>query len=345
MKNYFYNHIKTIITAGWLFVLLCSVGQFSMVYASDFTVQGKLFFADDEVTEIAVNKIHVKTFKIGSEDISNAEIKKDGRGQVTFSIKLTDLNKNDQLLVVAEVEQEKGLFGGLSTVITEKELASGVIGSLTIYLNEIPAPQYEESLTKEIKICWKGMDDFSVVGYEVYRSEAINEEFLSVGRAGQTAGRQVCYTDNEIKDKVKYYYRLGVLNSWNAGTGKEVMISNSMSDISNGLMLGKGVVEDRKPKVKNDENDLTLQAVKAENQKESKMDEYLNLIRAEIEKRGWSYQMVLLVFIAIVLFLIIGFFVLSVEFSNIRSGGSGVWERRVAKSIFADKDENVKKKK
>lgn len=344
MKTRIFNHIKSIISAFWLVVLLCNFGLLSPVLASgEFKVQGKLFFADDDVSEIAVNNISVKTFKIGSADVYQAEVKKDGRGQVTFSIVLNSLQKNDQLLVLAQADQDKGLFGGLSTVVTEKELSDGIIANLTISLKQIPVPEYEEGANTELKTCWKGMDDFSVVGYEVYRSEDLNLEFTSIGRAGQTAGRQVCYVDTKGESGVKYYYKLGILNSWNAGAGKEVMISEAMGLGSNGLMLGKGIVERNKPVVEQMESDLTL-PVLSENKGNSTIDKYLNYFKNEIEKTGWSYQTVLLVVIGIVLLLVIGFFVLSVEFANVRSKGSVVWERRVVKSIFVDKEDGQKKK-
>ena len=340
IKKYFLSVICFVFLSFGLFT-------YDNVLASDYTLQGKLYFPDNDVSEIALSTISVKTYKLGSDKVTKAEVKKDGRGQVSFSANLNDLNKNDQLIVVSQVEKESGLFGGLSTVITDKELTTGVIGGLTIYLSEIPVPVFEMTDDKDLKICWKGMDDFSVVGYEIMRSEIVDTAYESVGRSGQTAGRQVCFTDNTLDSGVKQYYRLGVLTSWSAGEGKEVMISDALSVPSNGMMLTKGVVENREVVKINasQQNDLTLAQVVDENSFDNIIDKYLVVVKNEIEKRGWSYQMVLLIAIALVLVVIIAFFVISVEFANIRSGGSGVWERKVSRSIFSDMESKSKDKK
>ncbi len=320
----------------------------SVGFANEYRIQGKLFFDDNSSTEVSVNNISVKTYRIGHEEVKEAEIKKDGRGLVSFTIDVEDIEKNDQIIVLSEVLTDDSMFGGLSTVITEKELSSGVVGSLTIYLDEIPRPVYEGVNESEMKICWKGMDDFSVVGYEVLRSEILANDYETVGRAGQTVGRQVCFTDTTLDESIKYYYKLGILTSWNAGEGNEVMISEVYSAPSDGLMLEKGIVEVTKVEDKimgETDNTSVIVLDTSVEIPENTFDKVLNYLKEEVDSRGWSYQMVLLIVIGVILLFVLAFFIMSVELSNIRSGGSGVWDRKVSKSIFTDEETKSKKKK
>jgi len=320
---------------------------FSSVLAADFDVQGKLYFADGDFQEVSANNIHVWSYKIGESVKYEAKINKDGRGQVSFDIPFSGIKKNDQLMILAEVLQENGLFGGISTVITDENIQSGNIANQVIHLNYIPTPEFDSTDSEQIKICWKGMDDFSVVSYEVLRANEVLGDYESVGRAGQTAGRQVCFIDKEVKKSETYYYKISTLSSWNAGTGNEFMQSEAMSGASDGVMLVKGVVEaiNEKPIASSNEEDMTLVAnATANNQiNKNQFDKLMDRIQYEIELRGWSYQVVLLIAIGIVLLVIVLFFVLSVEMSNIRSSGSDVWQRKKIVSMSTVRKTNAGK--
>jgi hypothetical protein len=238
-------------------------------------------------------------------------------------------------MILAEVNREDGLFGGMSMVVTEDNIQSGSLGNQVVRLNYIPVPEFDSTDSEQIKTCWKGMDDFSVVSYEVLRSNQKVGEYSSVGRAGQTPGRQICFIDKEVKSGEKYYYRLSTLSSWNAGSGSEFMMSDALSSGSDGIMLVKGVVETAKEKL-TDETDLTLVSMAQTNNKlnQSPVDKWLDRIQFEIESRGWSYQVVMLVGIGVVLLVVVLFFIFSVEMANIRSNGSNVWQRKKSMSYL-----------
>jgi len=301
------------------------------VLAADFSVVGRLVFDDIKSPSLVMDDLSVKGYVVGKPDLYYGDL--NFTDEMRFNLELNDLKENNQLILVGEGKKgENGYFGSITTVITEKELTSGLIGDSVIKMNELPVPVYETSNDSLIKVCWRGLDEFSVVGYEVYRTENAEAGWDSVGRAGQNAGKQVCFVDNKADQDVTYYYRLGALTSWNAGDGDEVMASQVQSGMSDGMMIGLGVV-DRINKVVSEEMIETDKTVVVTNNLEQNryfafFDSVVNKVNQFVADRGWSQELFMIAILSGILLIVILFFVISVSIANVRSRGSDLWNKK-----------------
>lgn len=320
MKKYFFI----------LLVLVLTATQLLPVYAADFNVTGQLRFDLIKSPSLVMDDLSVRGYMVGFDRVYDGELTFDD--DMRFSLDIDDIEENSQLMVVADGTKDGvGYFGSATTVVTEKEMISGIIGNLLVDMHEIPVPEYETSNKDLLKVCWQGLEEFSVIGYEIYRSELFDDDWTSIGRSGQNAGKQVCYLDNTAELDVKYYYRIGALTSWNAGENKEVMVSEVMSKTSDGLMKEVGVVDVINQKLtKVIEVDQTVAANQNSSEKKyfGLVDETIDKIGRYIEGNGWSHEVFILVVLLVVLLLVILFFVVSVSLANVRSKGSGLWDKK-----------------
>lgn len=312
----------------------------STVYAATFNVVGNVRYGNWE-DEILVNNIEVRVHKVGDDQVWQGALSKDGE-RVNFNFPVEDLSRNDQLIVTGEVNQDNndvdknGFFGGVTTVLTDQEVGSGLVGELVLELNPIPVPEFDSMTDESIKMCWKGMNDFSVVGYEVYRTNELFGDWDSVGKAGQSLEKQVCFTDVNLDLEDRYYYRLAVMTSWSAGEGREFFVSNSESMASDGVQLGLGVVDVRGDQEEDvsagvEENDFT-QIVEADSQSKKNLKGFWNVVSGWldnltefVELNNLSWELVIIVVLAAVLLLVVLIFVVSLSVSNKTSKGSVVW--------------------
>lgn len=280
--------------------------------------------------------------KIGLDQLWQGGLSRDGE-KLSFNLPIENIQKNDQLVLTIEakgrneVGREAGYFGGKTIVVTSDQVEKTMIDDISLEMRIIPIPEYEQTDEKTMKICWKGMSDFSVVGYEVYRSdEKSGDSWQSVGRSGQNANKQVCFLDSELTDEV-VYYRLGILTSWNAGENKEVFVSNILSEVSDGLRFGSGV-EDKLIReyslLKETEDDQTQSVVSASESDNGIVkywtfaDNWINVLFSKLKDNNISIQLTILLFLAVILLAVIIYFVLSVWFSNVTSNGSNVWREK-----------------
>lgn len=303
----------------------------SQVRAADFDIFGQLVVEDIKAPSLVMNDLAVHAYIVGKSDVFFGDL--DFEDDMQFRMDINDLAVNDQLIIIGEGRKaDSAYFGSATTVITEKELKSGLVGNLIINMNELPIPAYETSNENLIKVCWKGLDQFSVVGYEVYRSEFIDEGWEAVGRSGQNADKQVCYVDNTADEDVKYFYKIGALTSWSAGEGKEVMVSEVMSLPSNGMMIGLGEVEEiyQTDVIGEKETDLSPMVVSGVdvNDNFGQLDTVLEKINQFIDERGWSHEIFMIVLLSGILLLVVVFFVVSVSLANVRSQGSNLWDKK-----------------
>jgi|GEM_PF-6228789 len=321
---------KSIVIPIITLLFVCLSGQ--SVLAADFDVVGKLILSDVKSPGLVMDGLSVRGYVVGQPDTFYGDL--NFEDDLQFQMGVEELKANDQLIITGEGQKDKSAyFGSATTVITEKELTSGLIGNILIELHELPIPAYETSNENLIKVCWRGLDDFSVVGYEVYRSEFVNEGWESVGRSGQNASKQVCFVDNEAEEDVKYFYKIGALTSWNAGEGSEVLVSEVTSSASDGMMIGLGVVENINEVQVTSENglDLTVPVVVGSTEySESfgRLDSVLDRINEFIDERGWSHEIFMIVLLSGILLLVVIFFVASVSLANVRSQGSNLWDKK-----------------
>lgn len=281
--------------------------------------------------------------KIGSDQVWQGGLNRDGE-KLGFNLPVKDIEKNDQLILTVEAKgrnsigREEGFFAGKTIVVTAEQLEKGLIDDdIDLEMNVIPIPAYELTDEKTMKICWKGMSDFSVIGYEIYRSdEKVSNSWQMIGRSGQNANKQVCFLDSDVSAK-NLYYRLAVLSSWNAGENKEVYVSKVMSDISDGMRFGEGVTDKitRKKEIAvTPETDLTENIVSVDNNDQeivrywSVVDKWFKNIYAELQTRNITAQMMIILLMGLVLLLIVLYFFFSVWFSNVTSKGSNVWREK-----------------
>ncbi|MBU0648224.1 hypothetical protein KJ855_03515 [Patescibacteria group bacterium] len=328
----------------FLFVLSVSFAR-----AATYDVVGVVRYGG-VVDEILVNDITVNVYKLGDESVWRGTLSKDG-DRLNFGLPIEDVAKNDQIIITAEAQvgagvKSNGYFGGSTVVITNKELDSGLIGEVTVDLRVIPVPVFDTTDDEELSMCWKGMDDFSVISYEVYRSNELVGDWEVVGRAGQNANKQVCFIDNAMVDGEVYYYQIAVLNSWNAGVGKEAYVSRARSGISNGVVLNKGEVEiiqtDKDDISDVTETDVTKPVVDStDGQLVSywdQIDGWWDELKAIIDGQEMSWQNLMILVMAGILLVIILYFVVSVWIANLTSRGSRIWVEKL------DKEKTKKKK-
>lgn len=334
MKFIYKMNLAVILLAGF-FVFF----DLSSASAATTSVVGEIQFASLNTDNIISNNIIVNAYKVGSEEVWNAILNKDAQKGLGYSLTADGLNKNDQLVVTAEYDTDKqdndAYYGGVITIITDQGIESKVLTNLNIVLLKVPFPVFEETDENNLKLCWTGISDFSVVGYEIYRSEDKTEGFRSIGRSGQNANKKVCFVDSSLDRNKTYYYRLAVMNSWNAGEGKEVKVASVLSARSDGMQIIKGVVDKKEEKIEilDAEKDQTQlvslvegEQVKLNKSVWEKIDVTIKTIQDKIKLLGWSYQTMAIIVIAGVLLLVILYFVFSVWWSNIRYHKKSIWE-------------------
>ncbi|MFA4930410.1 MAG: hypothetical protein WC570_00910 [Patescibacteria group bacterium] len=310
-----------------------------VVYAATFNVVGSVRYGDYEDL-ISANSIEVKVHKLGNDRIWLGALSKDG-DRVNFNFPVDDLARNDQLIITGEVldsgddVDNDSYFGGVTTVITDNELNSGLVGDLILELNPIPRPEFDSMTEESIKMCWRGMNDFSVVGYDVYRTSDLFGDWESVGKSGQSSDKQVCFTDVNLPEADKYYYRIAVMTSWSAGEGREFFISRAMSAVSDGISLGQGVVDKRNkpttPIETGGESDLTL-LPEVDSAAKQNLKGFWNwageaweVTAAKVEASHISWQTVIILVVLAILLLVLIIFFISISLSNTTSRGSLVW--------------------
>jgi len=327
-----------------MFIVFCllSVLNISVANAASLNLIGDISVVKNG-TSFALTDYQLAVHKIGSDQIWQGGLTRDG-DRLNFNLPVTDIVKNDQLVLTVEAMgkdktgREAGFFGGKTLVITSDQLDLGLLDNLNIEMNVMPIPEYEQSEGESLKICWKGMGDFSVIGYEVYRAnEKAGNSWEMVGRSGQNANKQVCFLDGETTDKT-VYYKLAVMTSWNAGEGKEVYVSQVLSEISDGIKFGEGVVDKivRKNEVTvATESDQTENIVSASETDGSGIvgywsivDKWFSQAYQKFKTYNINFQTSILIVLAGILFLIILYFVLSVWLSNMTSKNSGVWREK-----------------
>lgn len=307
------------------------------VLGASFGAFGEISLVDNR--NILANNINISSYKLGDTQAWRGTLTKDS-DKLSYRANIENLVKNDQIVVLAEAREGddpelNGYFGGVTTVIGDKELQSGIIGQLNIEMLILPVPEFESYDDKMLKICWRGINDFSIVGYEIFRSEDKLLSGQDIGRSGQSADKKVCFVDSTPEKDKTYYYTISAITSWNAGVGKEVKISSVKSAISDGLRLGLGVV-DKRTKVESDvistpEPDTSMVAVTDNvvsdtNQKiASLMSRVTDKIQAIMQQYNLSWQYLALIAMAFVLLVVILFFILSVQLANIRSHKKDVW--------------------
>lgn len=331
---------KIIVYIFSLFFGLSILTQVAIIKAASFSVVGQISFVDNK--NVPANNIVINAYRLGDSQIAIGSLNKEA-DKLSYKVEIADLKKNDQIVVTAEAKSGdendyKAYFGGVTTVIGDKELQSGLVGQLNIEMLILPLPEFESYDDKMMKVCWRGINDFSIVGYEIFRSEDKLLTGQEIGRSGQSAGKKVCYVDSVLEKNKTYYYSISAITSWNAGEGKEVKVSGVKSAVSDGMKMGIGVVDKKSvtepiagSNTESDMSDPEKIQDKVVSEPINQVDNVIQKITIEVkslmQEYNLSWQYLSLMVMALFLLIVIVFFVLSVQVANVRSHKKDVWRK------------------